>query len=269
MEAPSPNRRQAGARLLGCLCGSTGPGLAWSALALPGVEPRHRLLRAETLPPLAVALTLDACGGAFDHTLIDTLIQRRVAATVFTTARWLRGNPQGLRTLLAHPTLFELENHGAEHRPALVGATLYGMHGPADLAGVEREINGGAAAITATGQPAPRWFRGAGARYDAASLQLIAQRGLRVAGYSLNADDGATAAAATVERRLLAAQAGDIILAHMNKPAGGTAEGLAAAMPTLQQRGLQFVKLSQVPQGLALLPAEPPAPPARRNTPAG
>jgi peptidoglycan/xylan/chitin deacetylase (PgdA/CDA1 family) len=268
MEAPSPNRRQVAARLFCGLCAAAGHGLAPAGGALPGVEPRQRLPRAEPLPPMAVALTLDACGGAFDEALINTLVQRQVAATVFTTARWLRGNPHGLRTLMAHPALFELENHGAEHRPALVGSTLYGMHGPADVAGVEREIRGGAAAIVATGQPAPRWFRGAGARYDEASLQLIGQLGLRVAGYSLNADDGATASATTVERRLLAAQADDIILAHMNKPAGGTAEGLAAALPALQQRGLQFVKLSQVPKDMALPAAALPAAAPRRSTPA-
>lgn len=46
-------------------------------------------------------------------------------------------------------------------------------------------------------------------------------------------------------RRLRQAKPGEIVIAHMNRPASGTARGLAAALPDLVGRGLTFVKLSQ------------------------
>jgi peptidoglycan/xylan/chitin deacetylase (PgdA/CDA1 family) len=177
------------------------------AVALPGIEPLHRLDLSAS-KPLAdqpvVALTLDACGGAFDARLIATLVRLEIPATVFVTQRWLDQNPAGLRELKAQPQLFELQNHGARHQPALVGQALYGMKGPTSLAGVEAEIQGGADAVQRVVGKPPGWFRGAGARYDKESLALISKLGYRVAGYSLNADDGASAGAATVSRRVQA-----------------------------------------------------------------
>ena len=245
------------------LQGTVSLALAAGPSALPGLEPRQRLDVSDEGHSRDVALTLDACGGAYDAALIATLARLQVPATVFVTRRWLEQNPQGLQELLAHPELFELENHGAAHVPALVGQQLYRMRGPADVAGVEREVTGGSQAVQRATGKFPAFYRGAGARYDSASLQLIDHLGLRVAGYSLNADDGATASAATVARRLQTAQAGDIVIAHMNHPASGTAAGLALALPLLQQRGLRFVKLSQT-RGVLPLVVMPP--PARRKT---
>ena len=39
---------------------------------------------------------------------------------------------------------------------------------------------------------------------------------------------------------------GDVIIAHMNKPKGQTAEGLAPSILELQKRGFVFVRLDQV-----------------------
>jgi peptidoglycan/xylan/chitin deacetylase (PgdA/CDA1 family) len=129
--------------------------------------------------------------------------------------------------------------------PALVGGNVFGIHGPRDVAGVEKEITDGAQAISRAASQPPAWYRGAGAAYDIQSEQCIARLGYHIAGFSLNADDGATLGAATVARRLRQVQPGDIIIAHMNKPASGTAEGFAAALPELLARNLRFVKLSQ------------------------
>lgn len=236
---------------------------ATGALAAPLVDVRQRL----DLPaggPVTVALTLDACGGGYDAELIATLVRLHVPATVFVTAKWIARHPQGVRDLLAHADLFELENHGAAHRPAAIGQRVYGMRGVADLADAEREIDAGARAVRHVSGRAPAWYRGAGAQYDVESLQLIRHMGYRVAGYSLNADDGATASAATVAARLLAVRSGDIVIAHMNRPSGSTAGALARVLPELLQRGVRFVKLSQAP-GVQELP---PRQRARANAPA-
>ena len=50
----------------------------------------------------------------------------------------------------------------------------------------------------------------------------------------------------TLAERLSKVKNGDIIIAHMNKPAAFTAEGVADALPILLARGFQFVKLEQI-----------------------
>lgn len=214
-------------------------------MAVPPHEPHQRLDTSAPAHARDVALTLDACGGAYDRDIVVTLVRFRVPATVFVTRRWLDANPTATRELLAHPELFEIENHGSAHVPAVVGGTVFGLRGPRDVAGVEREIVGGAQAVNRAASQPPTWYRGAGAAYDAQGEQCVASLGYRIAGFSLNADDGATLGQAAVAQRLRRMQPGDIVIAHMNKPAGGTAEGLAAVLPELLARGYRFVKLSQ------------------------
>jgi peptidoglycan/xylan/chitin deacetylase (PgdA/CDA1 family) len=240
------------------------PGLVSTGIAAPAapalIDLRQRVAVAPGAPEVTV-LTLDACGGAFDAALLATLVRWQVPATVFVTGTWIARQPAGVRELLSHQQLFELENHGAAHRPAVLGGSVYGMPGAPDRAAIAREIDDGAAVVQRASGRRPLWFRGAGAHYDATGLEVIAERGHRVAGYSVNADDGGTASAATVTQRLLGLQSGDIVLGHLNRPAGGMAEGLAQALPRLLQRGLRFVRLSEAGPLQVLRPARPaPAP---------
>ena len=227
--------------MLPLLC--AGAGFASPAWADKPIEPHNHLA-----PPNAVALTLDACSGAYDQRLIHLLVQHRVPATLFVTQRWLARNEKAVQEILQHGDLFELENHGTHHVPAVVGSAsqrLYGMKVQPDDAALRAEITGGAQAIKAATGRAPRYFRGAGAAYDSAGLQAVQALGLRVAGFSVNADAGATYPANVVAQRLRKVQPGDVVIAHMNHPSGGTAEGFARALPELLQRGVTFVKLSQ------------------------
>lgn len=193
----------------------------------------------------AVALTLDACGGDFDADLVATLVALRVPATVFVTRRWIDRHPAGMAQLKAHPELFAIEDHGAAHVPAVIGPErrIYGLRGAADLEQIRAEVRGGAQAITAQGAPEPRWFRGAAAVYDPAAIRAIEAMGYRIAGFSVNADAGATLPHREIVARLSRVQPGDIILAHMNRPASDSAEALRDALPALLARGLQFVTL--------------------------
>jgi peptidoglycan/xylan/chitin deacetylase (PgdA/CDA1 family) len=218
---------------------------ATAALAGP-VELHHRLHVAAGVSNRDVALTLDACGAGYDADLIEFLIAQRIPATIFVTKRWLDRNPTGSAVLLQHPDLFELEDHGTAHVAAVmsVQSGIHGVPGEPDLAHLRAEVLGAAEAITRSSGKAPRFYRGAGAIYDAPAMQQIEALGLRIAGFSVNADDGATLSAVQVASRLRRVQAGDIVIAHMNKPAGGTAEGFAAALPELLRRGLRFIKLS-------------------------
>jgi len=70
--------------------------------------------------------------------------------------------------------------------------------------------------------------------------------GYKVAGFSINADAGATLKRETIAARLDAVGPGDIIIAHMNKPGSDTAEGLASGLKSLLARGFRFVTLREM-----------------------
>lgn len=217
------------------------------ASAQPLVEPHHRLVVADAAANRNVALTLDACGGGFDAELIALLVAQRIPATIFVTRKWLDRNPAGASELLAHDELFEMEDHGRAHVPATLGPRrrVYGLSGSPDVAHLQTEVALGAEAITRLSGRAPRYYRGATALYDSAAIKAIEAMGYTIAGFSVNADAGATLSGAGVAARLRSVQAGDIIIAHMNRPAGGTAKGFAVALPDLLARGLRFIKLSE------------------------
>ncbi|HQR69946.1 MAG TPA: polysaccharide deacetylase family protein [Burkholderiaceae bacterium] len=195
-----------------------------------------------------IALTLDACGGGYDAELIDFLILHRIPATVFATGRWIERNPVGLAVLKSHADLFGIEDHGEHHRAAVIGAgrRIYGIPGVADIGQLRGEVTGGADAIEQAFGTRPRWYRGATAEYDPQAASEIRRMGFRIAGFSVNADAGATLSANSVSARVRRAQPGDVILAHMNKPSSDTNEGLRPALLELRARGLQFVRLDDV-----------------------
>ncbi|GAA1144060.1 peptidoglycan/xylan/chitin deacetylase (PgdA/CDA1 family) [Kitasatospora gansuensis] len=194
-----------------------------------------------------VALTFDACGGpggsGYDRELVDALRRHAVPATLFVNSRWIEANPAVLRELAADP-LFELGNHGTAHRPlSVTGRSAYGIDGTRDAGGVYDEVMVNHTALAALlGQP-PRFFRSGTAHYDEVATRIVAELGERVAGFTVNADGGATFTAAQVRRALGEVQPGDVVIAHFNQPGHGTAAGFAAALPGLLDQGRKFVHL--------------------------
>jgi peptidoglycan/xylan/chitin deacetylase (PgdA/CDA1 family) len=210
----------------------------------------HDHIRPHDTPTLnnQVALTLDACSGRFDQELIDFLIRNRIPATLFATKRWLDRNAAGVQLINAHRDLFDVEDHGENHIPAVIGAgrKVYGIPGEPDLAHLRREVTEGAKAVEAATGVAPHWYRGATAEYDQTASDEIRRMGYKIAGFSVNADSGATLSRRAVAERLRQVKGGDVIIAHMNKPASDTAEGLSVGLLELLRRGLVFVRLDQV-----------------------
>src|SRR5260370_37369719 len=93
---------------------------------------------------------------------------------------------------------------------------------------------------------APHWYRGATAEYDPQALQVIVAMGYKVAGFSVNADAGATLKREAIVARLYAVRYGDIIVAHLNQPASETADGLSSGLKSLLARGFSFARLSEM-----------------------
>lgn len=197
--------------------------------------------------PRVVALTFDACSGATDLRILNELVENRIPATMFVTHRWLKRNAAATATLLAHPELFQIENHGDQHVPAITDVpSLYGLKTAGSLEAVKQEVDGGATAILQATGKQPRWFRGATAVYSRDALDSIRAEGYSIAGFSLNADMGASLPAATVTKRIAAAKSGDIIIAHINQPGRSAGLGVVEGIKRLAASGTVFVKLDDV-----------------------
>lgn len=213
-------------------------------LDLPGVR-TGLLAPVDAAGMPRVALTFDACGGsggsACDTDLLSVLRAAGVPATLFLNARWIAANPALAAELAADP-LFLLANHGTQHRPlSVAGTAAYGIAGTGSAAEAVDEVWGNHLALTAlTGAP-PRHFRAGTAHYDDVGVQIALALGEEPIGFTVNGDGGASYGASTVHAEMCRVGAGGIVLAHMNQPQGGTAEGTAMAITALRERGVQFV----------------------------
>src|SRR5450631_1235073 len=67
-----------------------------------------------------IAFTFDACGGkngnGYDKDLIDYLRKEKIPATLFVTGKWIDSQFNSFLDL-SRDNLFEIENHGLNHRP--------------------------------------------------------------------------------------------------------------------------------------------------------
>lgn len=120
---------------------------------------------------------------------------------------------------------------------------------------LRREVTEGARAVHEVFGVAPRWYRGATAVYDAQAAEEIGRLGLGIAGFSVNVDAGATLGKGAIIERLKQVRDGDVLIAHMNKPASASAEGLAVGLVALLHRGFVFVRLDAV--ALQVVPPRP------------
>jgi peptidoglycan/xylan/chitin deacetylase (PgdA/CDA1 family) len=195
-----------------------------------------------------LALTFDACGGpkgsGYDAMLIDFLTREVIPATLFISGKWVDANRDLLRALSRNP-LFEIENHGLNHKPcSAVGRSAYGIRGTKNAGEVFDEIQLNALRIeNATGHK-PRYYRPGTAYSDEVCVELANALGYEVVSFSARGDAGATFSTKEVREALLHSAPASIVLMHMNHPECQTAEGVIEAVPELRKRGFRFVKVS-------------------------
>jgi peptidoglycan/xylan/chitin deacetylase (PgdA/CDA1 family) len=207
------------------------------------LEPKLQISKIPGEGP-AVALTFDACMGQTDARILDMLIDNEIPATIFVTARWLKRNPEPLARMLAHPDLFEIENHGENHVPAVDRpASIYGIAAAGSPEAVAREVEAGAEAITLATGRRPTWFRGATAKYTRSSIAEIKAMGFDIAGYSINGDGGSLLGASVTVKHFASARDGDVIIAHINQPSHAAGEGVVKGVLALKAKGYRFVLL--------------------------
>lgn len=220
------------------------------AAALPLLHRAKLLEPSLRLPPNGsrrVAITLDACPGWFDTRIADVLLRLEIPATIFITATWMHENPGPLARLMARPDLFRLENHGARHLPAILGlASIFGLAAAGSLPAIRHEVLLGGAVIAQSTGRAPLWYRGAAGFYSPEAIPFIQNLGFKIAGYSLNADEGASLPAETVAARIAAARDGDVIVGHINQPRRPSGAGIAAGLAALHAAGTHFARLDAI-----------------------
>jgi peptidoglycan/xylan/chitin deacetylase (PgdA/CDA1 family) len=231
--APVPVARAADPRGVAAADANRTP--AQWGMALPGIV--------TTFVPSGrqLALTFDACDHACDDVLLDTLVRNNVPALLFICSKWIDANPGRVERLAANP-LFDIGNHGTRHVPlSVTGRSVYGIRGTRSAAEAVDEVWTEQTRLSSLIGRAPAWFRTGTAHYDDVAVQIVRQLGLTPVGFSVNADNGATAKAAQVGAAISHAAPGSIVLAHMNHPGSGTAAGVAAVLPGMLAAGWQFV----------------------------
>ncbi len=215
--------------------------VAWG-LDVPGVV--NRLPTQDRV----VALTFDACGGGrgsgYDAALMEALRVTGTPATLFLNERWVLAHPEVTAELAGQP-LFEIANHGTQHRPlSVTGRSAYGITGTADAGEVYDEVCGNRQSLTEAVGVTPRFFRSGTAHYDDVAVRIAGDLGAVVVNFDVNGDAGATLTPQEVVAAVESAASGSIVLCHMNQPDSGTAQGVATALPRLAQAGFRFVHLS-------------------------
>lgn len=214
-----------------------------TVFAQPLIEPRLTVKPGASHGPY-VALTLDACMGKADERILQALIDNHIRATIFVTARWLKYNTKAVEQIKAHPDLFEVEDHGAMHRPAVdVPMSVFGLATAGSTQAVHQEVAGGADAIVKTFGHEPRWFRGATGQYTASSLKEIEAMHLKIAGYSILGDGGASFSTQKTAVTIAAAKDGDVIVAHVNQPLKPAGIGVIEGVLKLKAAGFIFLRL--------------------------
>ena len=195
-----------------------------------------------------LALTFDACGGlrgsGYDAKLINYLESEKISATLFISGRWIDANPEIFNKLSKDP-LFEIENHGLNHKPcSATGRSVYGIGGTKNVGEMFDEIELNALRIqTMTGRK-PRYFRPGTAYSDEICVEIANALGYEVVNFSVRGDAGATYSKKQVKEALLNSAPASIILMHMNHSQGQTAEDVMEAISELRKRGFRFVKVS-------------------------
>jgi len=200
-----------------------------------------------------IAFTFDACGGphgdGYDKELIDLLKKEKVPATIFFTGKWIDANFTTFLDL-SKDTLFEIENHGLNHKPCSIdGESEYGIHGTADVADAFDEIEANARKIEALTNHKPRFYRSATAFIDEACARMAGQLGITAISFQVLSGDAVPFTPITVieENVIKNIKPGAIVIMHINHPEWNTYEAMLRIIPELRQRGYKFVRLNSFP----------------------
>jgi peptidoglycan/xylan/chitin deacetylase (PgdA/CDA1 family) len=196
-----------------------------------------------------VAFTFDACGGkkgsGCDKELIAYLERENIPATLFITGKWIDSQFSEFLELSKNP-LFEIENHGLNHRPCSISAeTAYGITGTHNIGEAFDEIEANARKIQAITNHRPLFYRPATAFIDEACAKMAQELGIVPVTYQILSGDAVPfTPESVIENNVLTAiKPGAIVIMHMNHPEWNTKEAMEKIVPELRKIGYTFVLL--------------------------
>ena len=199
-----------------------------------------------------IAFTFDACGGKsnkYDNELIDYLHKEKIPATLFVSGKWIDDNFQTFISL-SKDSLFEIENHGLNHRPCSVdGEGEYGIKGTPDVPDAFDEIEGNERKIQMLTGRRPLFYRSATAYTDEACAKIATYLDVTIVSFDVLSGD----AVPFVNPDLIVAQVmknikpGAIIIMHFNHPEWFTCDAMTQLVPILRKQGYSFARLASYP----------------------
>lgn len=200
-----------------------------------------------------IALTFDACGGphgsGYDAELIGFLRKKKIPATLFVTGKWIDANYSTFLELSKDP-LFEIENHGLNHKPCSVdGESEYGIKGTPDVPDAFDEIEANERKIELITGRRPLFYRSATAFTDEACAKMARQLNVTMISFDVLSGDAVPfAPVRVIEQSVLShVRPGALIIMHFNHPQWNTYESLLKIVPELQRQGYSFAQLKDYP----------------------
>ena len=197
-----------------------------------------------------IAFTFDGCGGKngndYDKELMDYLQYEKVPATLFVSGKWIDANFTTFLNL-SKDTLFEIENHGLNHKPCSIdGKSEYGITGTSGIEEAFDEIEANARKIEAITKHKPLFYRSATAFIDEVCVRMAGELGITVVSFQVLAGDAVAYAPYSVieENVLKEIKPGAIVLMHFNHPEWNTFEAMQEIIPKLRQMGYFFKRLN-------------------------
>jgi peptidoglycan/xylan/chitin deacetylase (PgdA/CDA1 family) len=198
-----------------------------------------------------IAFTFDACGGkngnGYDKELIDFLQKEKIPATLFVSGRWIDSHFSVFLNLCSD-SLFEIENHGLNHRPCSIdGKMIYGIKGTSNIGEAFDEVEANARKIEAITKHRPRLYRSATAYMDEACAGMAARLGIIPVSYRVLSGDAVpfTPEQVIEENVVKNVVPGAIVIMHFNHPDWNTKEAMEKIVPRLREMGYSFVLLKK------------------------
>ncbi|MGL4368955.1 MAG: polysaccharide deacetylase family protein [Spirochaetota bacterium] len=196
-----------------------------------------------------IALTFDACGGTggrlFDRELIRYLSDNRIPATLFVTTSWIKMNESVFEELKNNP-VFDLQNHGYNHRPASVsGAAAWKIPGTKNAGECFDEFEMSAREFQKRTGRRPVLYRSGTAFFDDVAVKILADTGQVPMNFSgVTGDADRSLSLAKVEKFIRQnIRPGAVMIMHFNHPEGKTLAALKDMIPEIKSQGYTFVKL--------------------------
>ncbi len=227
--------------------------------AVPKPQNTGKIIRSAPTGQKIVALTFDAdmtdgmeynlktgkIKSWYNEAVIKELERTQTPATLFLAGLWIKNYPDVTKELAANP-LFEIANHSYSH--SAFSFPCFGLATIPDSSD-EREINKTDELLKLYAPNYKKYFRFPGLCYDDFDIQEAQRLGYQVIDGSIRGLDGFTYDANEIVSRVVSQLApGGIIILHIHGApnAPRTAEALPQIIRQAEEKGYQFVKISEL-----------------------